>query len=107
MDYGTFELLRDTTVNDVTKILEGRFDERTYKYFALLTEKHYSIFDYCGDFTKICVDKPTLDSANELLQEESINYLNELHEKGKIISHLGMFIDLHRLINSEVVTQPR
>ena len=99
LDYGTFEILRDSTVSDVERILEGRYDEKTYKYFALLTDNHYSIFDYCSEFTRICVDKPTLDSANELLQEESINYLNELHEKGKIISHLGMFMDLHRLVD--------
>ena len=34
-----------------------------------------------------------------VLQEESINYLNELHERGKIISHLQMFQDIHRLVN--------
>ena len=99
LDYGTFEILRDSTVSDVERILEGHYDEKTYKYFALLSDYHYSIFDYCSEFTRICVDKPTLDSANELLQEESINYLNELHEKGKIISHLGMFMDLHRLVD--------
>ena len=98
LDYGTFEMLRDVTVSDVTKILEGSFDNKTYKYFALLTDNHYSNFDYCSDFIKICIDKPKLDGANELLQEESLNYLNELHEKGKIISHLGIFQDLHRLI---------
>ena len=98
LDYGTFELLRDFTVSDVTRILEGHYNDKTYKYFGLLSEQHYSIFDYCKGFITICVDTPTLDSANELLQEESINYLNELHERGKIISHLGMFLDLHRLV---------
>ena len=99
LDYGTFELLRDTTVNDIDRLFEGHYDERLYKYYGLLTNEHYSLLDYCDGFTRIIVDKPSIEQSNEMIQEESLNYLNELHEKGKIISHLGMFQDIHRLVN--------
>ena len=99
LDYGTFELLRDSTVTDIERILQGRYDEKTYKYYGFISHEHFSILDYCKDFTRIIVDTPAVDNSNEMLQEESINYLNELHERGKIISHLGMFQDIHRLVN--------
>ncbi len=99
LDYGTFERLRDSTVEDMTKIMEGRFDERIYKYYGLLSNQRFSIFDYCKDYNKVLIDEPTIEHSNSLLQDESFNYLNELHENGKIISHLEMFQDIHRLIN--------
>ena len=34
LDYGTFELLRDSTVTDIDKILQGHYDEKIYKYFG-------------------------------------------------------------------------
>ena len=64
LDYDTFEMLRDVTVSDVTKILEGSFDNKTYKYFALLTENHYSIFDYCS----LPVVKRVVSAADALRQ---------------------------------------
>ncbi len=99
LDYGTFELLRDSTVTDIDKILQGHYDEKIYKYFGLISNGHYSLFDYCQGFTNVFVDNVAIESSNELLQEESIEYLNELHERGKIISHLGMFQDIHRIAN--------
>ena len=99
LDYGTFELLRDATVSDIDRINQSHFDDKTYKYYGLMSERHFSIFDYCPNHTFILVDKVGIDNSNELLQEESINYLNELHERGKIISRLGMFQDIHRLVN--------
>ena len=99
LDYGTFEKLRDSTVEDVTKILEGQYDERIYKYYGLLCENRFSLFDYCKNFNKIIVDEPSIEHSNSLLLEESLNYLNELHESGRIISHLEMFQDIHRLVN--------
>ena len=99
LDYGTFELLRDTTVNDIDKIMQNQIDEKIYKYYGLLTDNHYSLLDYCSKFNIVVVDETAVNHSNELLQDESLKYLGELHEKGKIISHLEMFQDIHRLIN--------
>ena len=99
LDYGTFEKLRDITTDDISKIIEGRFDEKIYKYYGLISKNRYSLFDYTKDFHKVLVDEPSLNQSSSLLLEESFNYLQELHENGKIISHLEMFQDIHRLIN--------
>ena len=99
LDYGKFEKLRDITTNDIAKILEGQLDEKIYKYYGLLNNERYSLLDYLDGYNKIIVDEPSIEHSNHLLQEESFNYLEELHEDGRIISHLQMFEDIHRLIN--------
>ena len=99
LDLGTFERLRDNTMNDLTKILDGDYDEKIYKYFALLSDNHYSIFNYCDGFTKVIVNEEAIKQSNKLIQEESFNYLQELHTSGKLISHMEMFQDIYRLVN--------
>ena len=99
LDYGTFERLRDTTLEDISYIMEGQFNERLYKYFGLISQNRFSIFDYCEGFNRIIVDENSINHSNELIQNESFNYLEELHENGKIISHLQMFEDIHHLVN--------
>ena len=99
LDLGTFEKLRDNTSNDIAKILEGQLDEKIYKYYGLLSKNHYSIFDYCSNFIRVIVNESSIKQSNKLLQEESFNYLQELHSNGKIISHMEMFQDIYRLVN--------
>ena len=95
----TFERIRDTIDEMIPYLMEGQTSERYYKYYSLLTASHYSIFDYCRDFTKILVNEEALNSANEILFKESHNYLGELFEDGKTISHLEIYQDLHNLVN--------
>ena len=99
LDYGTFEKLRDNTVTDITNLLEGNISDRLYKYYGLLLKRRYSIFDYCKDFINVIVDDISIKQSSKLLLDESFNYLEELHEAGKLISHLEMFQDIHRLVN--------
>ena len=96
---GDFEILRDNVTEDISKIIEGQLDQKLYKYYGFLSENHFSIFDYCKEYTRILVDDTAIDNSNKLLQEDSFNYLEELHEKGRIISHLEMYQDIHRIVN--------
>lgn len=98
LDYGTFEILRDKTNEDIANIIEGNLSENLYKYYGLV-HRHFSIFDYCQNYNIVLVDTPSLEHASRLLNNESFEYLNELHSNGKIISHLEMFQDIHNLIN--------
>ena len=97
MSLGDFELLRDNVEIDITNIIAGLFDERVYKYYSLITNKHFSLFDYCPTFTRVFVDDMAIEQANKLLQEDSFNYLEELHSNYKITSHLEMYQDIHRI----------
>ncbi len=94
----TFENIRNTLDDMIPYILEGQMNEKYYKYYSLLSEYPHSIFDYCKNYTKILVNDDALESANELLFKESHNYLAELFEAGKAISHLEIYQDLHNLV---------
>ena len=97
---GLFENLRNNTENDIAEIIEGQPSQKLYKYYSLLTEKHFSLLDYCSSFVRILVDEDSLKQANTMMMNESLEYLNELHENGINISHLELYQSLDKLINS-------
>ena len=99
VDPNTFENIRNTLDDMIPYILEGQMNERYYKYYSLLSNYPHSIFDYCKNYTKVLVNDDALESANDLLFKESHNYLEELFESGKVISHLEIYQDLHKLVN--------
>ncbi len=99
LDYGTFEKLRDKTVDDISNLFEGLYNEKLYKYYGLISKNKTSIFDYCGDFIKVIVDEQSVIQSSKLLRDESFNYLMELNQEGKMISHVELFQDIQNLIN--------
>ena len=105
LSYTDFEKLRDTVDELAFQIGEGTIDEKLYKYYGFLTDNHYSIFDYCRDFTKVLVDLPAINSSLNILQNDSHIYLSELYENGKALPRLEIYQDLNRLINvNECIT---
>lgn len=105
---GDFENLRNLVETDITNIMEGQIDQRIYKYYSLLTSKHFSLFDYCKGFTRVFVDDLAIEQSNKMMQEDSLSYLLELQSNARIISHLEMYQDLNRIAsykgNHEIVT---
>ena len=108
LPYTTFEKLRDTIDELVYQFNDGQMDEKLYKYYGFLSNRHYSIFDYCQSFTKVFVDLPAIDNANKMLQDESHMYLSELYEAGKCLSRLEIYQDINRLVdfNQHITTSP-
>ena len=99
LDPNTFERLRTIVEDDVSSILEHDTSNRLYRYYSLLTKRHFSLFDYCPTFTKVFVDEESIKASSKLLLEESWTYLEELHENGEIISNLDMYQDLYRIVS--------
>ena len=99
LQYSMFEKLRDTVDDLAYQFSESQLDERIYKYYGFLTSNHYSIFDYCQSFTKVFVDMIGIINSNNILQEDSHNYLYELYEHGKALSRLEIYQDINRLVN--------
>ena len=93
------EKLRINVSNDIDKIIEGNYDQRVYKYFSFVANKTASLFDYCWDFVKVMVSITQIEQSSKLLLEESWEYLNELHESGKTISHLSMYQDITKIVH--------
>ena len=105
LSYTGFEKLRDTVDEIAFQIGEGTIDEKLYKYYGFFTENHYSIFDYCCDFTKVLVDLPAINSSFNILQNDSHMYLSELYENGKALPRLEIYQDLNRMVNmNECIT---
>lgn len=100
LSYSEFEKLRDTVDDLAFKLSEGAIDESLYKYYGFLTENHYSIFDYCANFTKILVDLPAINSSFNILENDSHMYLSELYENGKALPRLEIYQNLNRLVDS-------
>ena len=99
LSHDTFEELRYSVENVVNKLSECNFDETLYKYYSLLNGNPSSIFDYCGGYKTIFVDKNAIDEANNILQNESIGFLGELFEAGKALSNLQMYFSLGDIVN--------
>ncbi len=101
-----FDKLRDTVDELAYQLNEGQMDEKLYKYYGFLSSEHYSIFDYCKSAMKIFIDLPGINSSNELLQNDSHVYLDELYENGKALSRLEIYQDINRLVkfNEHVTT---
>ena len=100
LSYSVFEKLRDTVDDLAFKLGEGAIDESLYKYYGFLTKNHYSIFDYCANFTKILVDLPAINSSFNILENDSHMYLSELYENGKALPRLEIYQNLNRLVDS-------
>ena len=101
-----FDKLRETVDELVYQINEGQMDEKLYKYYGFLSSERYSIFNYCQNFTKVFVDLSGINSSNELLQNDSHAYLDELYENGKALSRLEIYQDINRLVdfNNHITT---
>ena len=101
-----FEKLRDTVDDLAFQLGEGRLDEKFYKYYGFLTEKHFSIFDYCNNATKVFVDEEGILNSNDILQNDSHTYLTELSENGKALPRLETYQNIHNLvdINKHIIT---
>ena len=108
-----FEKIRDTVDDLAFDLNEGQLYEKFYKYYGLLTEDHYSIFNYCNNFTKVFVDEDGIRNSNDILQNDSHAYLRELYENGKALSRLEIYQDIYRLVDprqhittSSLITSP-
>lgn len=94
---GDFEKLRDNTILDLDRLISGEINQKLYKYYSLITESHYSLFDYCEDYLKVFVSIDSIKTSNKMLIDESLNYLLELQEDHSLISGLSMYQDLNVL----------
>ena len=101
VSYTLFEKLRDTVDDLAFQLSEGQIDERLYKYYAFLTKDHYSIFDYCKSYSKVFVDITGINNSNDILQNESHEYLYELYENGKALPRLELYQDINRIVDTK------
>ena len=66
LNVNAYENLEFHKQNIIDKIIEGNLDSQVYKYYSLLTDYHYSIFDYCKDFVKVLVGYNSIQNSNKI-----------------------------------------
>lgn len=93
-----YETLIETTDEDIENLLNGSFNPKSYKYYGFLKKDKTTIIDYCRDFIILYVDLDSVKNSFELLMNESTDYLYELHNAGKIITHLELYFNASNLI---------
>ncbi|MFA5481366.1 MAG: transcription-repair coupling factor, partial [Bacilli bacterium] len=94
LDEGQKDNLNSVIEEDLEKIMLGQPHPRTYKYFGYAQKEHYSILDYASFEIVFAVNKDAIMASAELYQNESRQYLNELANDGKIITHLEIYNNL-------------
>ncbi len=90
---------------DISKILENNIDVNLYKYFGYMQCKNYSLFDYAEDYIVSLVDINSLKVSEEMLIKESHEFLYELFNNGKSISHLSYYQVLDMAIRKNKILQ--
>lgn len=84
---------------DIERLENYETNENLYKYYGYLQQKHYSILDYFSSDLIIYSNEEQFNVSNRLLNKESMDYLYDLQQNGKIISHLQMFQPVEKVLS--------
>ena len=103
LEYSAFENLRNITDTDIANIFEHQYSPRLYRYMSLLSSNSYSLLNYLDGYTAVFVDMDSCIESNTMLLDESREFLRELYEDGKMISHLEIYQELKSVISHSKV----
>lgn len=98
LNLGDFEILRNE-IDDEWFDIETTNWSRRYKYFSLIPDSVNSIYDYCSNYQKIFIEKDSIINSNEIINNESFSFIEELLQAHKILPDILFFNDIRRLIN--------
>ena len=87
--------------NDFENISERKFTPRIYKYYRYIKNRVESVLDYVDADITFIANKKQFDATNEFIHKEAREYLSEYASKGKIISHLEMYLDEKNIFRNE------
>lgn len=86
-------LLKQNTELDLEKIQNSSHSPRVYKYLRYIRNDQFSIIDYFNPDLVFISNEKQYNSTVDLLINESRQYFSELSEKGKLLSHLEMYLN--------------
>ena len=97
------EMLEATILEDINDIENNVFTNKLYKYYGFLQNIHTSFLDYVSNYSIIVCSKSQFEKSKEILFSEARDFLLELQEKRKTISHLEYFnerAEIYKKFNS-------
>ncbi|HOJ44567.1 MAG TPA: transcription-repair coupling factor [Bacilli bacterium] len=98
LGYEAYEHLRTKTEADLARLENFEYHHSLYKYLGYAQTHHHGILDYAPDAIALVANDDQLKASSTLLVEEAFNYFNELFEHGQLLSHLGMYRDIGRVL---------
>ena len=103
------EMLEATILEDINDIENNVFTNKLYKYYGFLQNIHTSFLDYVSNYSIIVCSKSQFEKSKEILFSEARDFLLELQEKRKTISHLEYFnerAEIYKKVNSLTYLNP-
>lgn len=103
------EMLEATILEDINDIENNVFTNKLYKYYGFLQNIHTSFLDYVSNYSIIVCSKSQFEKSKEILFSEARDFLLELQEKRKTISHLEYFnerAEIYKKFNSLTYLNP-
>ena len=97
------EMLEATILEDINDIENNVFTNKLYKYYGFLQNIHTSFLDYVSNYSIIVCSKSQFEKSKEILFSEARDFLLELQDKRKTISHLEYFnerAEIYKKFNS-------
>ncbi|MCR5333205.1 MAG: transcription-repair coupling factor [Bacilli bacterium] len=94
------ELARQSQL-DFENISERKFTPRIYKYYRYIKNTINSLTNYIDADITFIANKKQFDATYEFVSNEAREYLSEASSKGKIISHLELYLDLKSVLKNE------
>ena len=97
------EILEATILEDINDIENNVFTNKLYKYYGFLQNIQTSFLDYVSNYSIIVCSKSQFEKSKEILFSEARDFLLELQEKRKAISHLEYFnerAEIYKKFNS-------
>ncbi len=95
------ERLNETIEELIDKVITSNLDQGVYKYYSLLSNDLWCLFDYCYSYKKILVDKDQINKSLELYNQESLHYLIDLYEDGKCLRNLSIGWDFESIVKPQ------
>ena len=90
-DQDYIDTLKLNINDDLEQIKAKQFNYKFYKYYGFLQENHFNLRDFLNNPVFIFSAFSTYKKRIEKINNEATNFLFELHNLGKTISHLKYF----------------
>jgi transcription-repair coupling factor (superfamily II helicase) len=85
---------------DYELLKSGEYSPSLYRFYSYAKNELNSILDYVKPSVIVVANKKQFEESAHLLYEEANQYLNELFEQGRIMSHLSVFRNVDSILGN-------
>ena len=93
-------ILKQNSELDFENISSRVFSPKQYKYFRYIKKETSSIVDYFNPDIVFIANKKQFETTIDFNNKESQKYLSELSTKGRIITHLELYLKVHEALHN-------